>query len=434
MKLKFFLLFLFISVINSYGQTAYDTLKAEKVGPGMTHYQLRNYSIPWSVNIFEVDLTNQYVDIETIKGGDKVTGLETTSSMASRNSREGHKVIAATNADFWGASVPIGKQVSNGEIVKMYQDHAYPLSSLIFNENNKPYLNNVSFSGSVTVKDTSADLYGVNRTRETDKFVLYNKYMGASTGTNEYGTEVVLTPVNGWTINDTVKLVVNEIISRVGNAAIPAGKVVLSGHGLSELFINKKMQINDTVKIVFSINTGTKERINQLIGGYPRIVKDGVNYAIQGMAEEGGPDHGVNREPRTAIGFSQDSTKLYLFTVDGRQSSLSSGMTLSELADVMIQSGVYQGMNFDGGGSTTMVIRDAIANSPSDATGERTVSNSIQVISSAPDGNLSILQMSPKSSRLFFGEKIQYSVKGWDEYFNPYSISTFTSAVSFRFP
>jgi exopolysaccharide biosynthesis protein len=35
--------------------------------------------------------------------------------------------------------------------------------------------------------------------------------------------------------------------------------------------------------------------------------------------------------------------------------------------------GVYQGLNLDGGGSTTLVVRGAVWNHPSDSTGERAV-------------------------------------------------------------
>jgi exopolysaccharide biosynthesis protein len=70
---------------------------------------------------------------------------------------------------------------------------------------------------------------------------------------------------------------------------------------------------------------------------------------------------------------------LYLITVDGRSES-SSGMSLAELADLMRSLGVYQGLNLDGGGSTTMVIRGEVVNHPSDSTGERPVGNAILVV------------------------------------------------------
>jgi exopolysaccharide biosynthesis protein len=55
-------------------------------------------------------------------------------------------------------------------------------------------------------------------------------------------------------------------------------------------------------------------------------------------------------------------------------------MTLAEFADLMISLGVYQGLNLDGGGSTTMVVEGKIVNSPSDATGERPVANCLLVV------------------------------------------------------
>ena len=55
-------------------------------------------------------------------------------------------------------------------------------------------------------------------------------------------------------------------------------------------------------------------------------------------------------------------------------------MTLVELAEQMRRLGAWQALNFDGGGSTTMVIDGAVVNTPSDATGERTVGNALLVL------------------------------------------------------
>jgi exopolysaccharide biosynthesis protein len=90
------------------------------------------------------------------------------------------------------------------------------------------------------------------------------------------------------------------------------------------------------------------------------------------------PRFSVTRHPRTGVGFSRDSTTLYLITVDGRSES-SSGMSLAEFASLMQVLGVAQGLNLDGGGSTTLVIRGHVVNHPSDSTGERTVGNALLV-------------------------------------------------------
>ena len=91
-----------------------------------------------------------------------------------------------------------------------------------------------------------------------------------------------------------------------------------------------------------------------------------------------------NRHPRTAIALTDDN-RLLLVTVDGR-SFQSYGMTIPELSRVLSDLGAKHALNFDGGGSTAMWIRDqkvnGIVNYPSDNfefdhAGERPVSNAI---------------------------------------------------------
>ncbi|HEX2454833.1 MAG TPA: phosphodiester glycosidase family protein [Vicinamibacterales bacterium] len=74
---------------------------------------------------------------------------------------------------------------------------------------------------------------------------------------------------------------------------------------------------------------------------------------------------------RTAIGLTQDNRTLVLFTVDGTNGG--HGMQGGEVADLLIRDyGVYNALNLDGGGSTTMAMEDPvthvrkIVNSPSD--------------------------------------------------------------------
>ncbi len=71
--------------------------------------------------------------------------------------------------------------------------------------------------------------------------------------------------------------------------------------------------------------------------------------------------------------------KFVLVTVDGRQRD-SVGMTIEELAALMRELGCREAINFDGGGSTTMVIRNRIVNHPSDLIGERPVSDALLLV------------------------------------------------------
>ena len=87
------------------------------------------------------------------------------------------------------------------------------------------------------------------------------------------------------------------------------------------------------------------------------------------------------RHPRTAIGVSQSGRFLIALVIDGRQQDWSVGATLPELADWMLDLGAWSALNLDGGGSSSMMVRDPahpdrwLSNRPSDASGFRPVAN-----------------------------------------------------------
>jgi hypothetical protein len=76
--------------------------------------------------------------------------------------------------------------------------------------------------------------------------------------------------------------------------------------------------------------------------------------------------------PRTAVGVNAANTKLVILVIDGRRPTYSAGVTLGQLADEMIRLNCAAAINLDGGGSSTLVLRDektgklGVANRPSD--------------------------------------------------------------------
>ncbi len=91
------------------------------------------------------------------------------------------------------------------------------------------------------------------------------------------------------------------------------------------------------------------------VSGHYALVTNGVNvgYLYLGLPD---PIHQV--QPRAAVGVSQNGRYLYLITIDGRQPGYSDGASDAETADWLIRFGSYNGINLDGGGSTTMVMAD----------------------------------------------------------------------------
>jgi exopolysaccharide biosynthesis protein len=115
----------------------------------------------------------------------------------------------------------------------------------------------------------------------------------------------------------------------------------------------------------------------------------GVEDAVAGMGPrrgepgtllvEAGSDRGVTaqvapmaRHPRTAAAVTKGGATLLLAVVDGRQKDWSVGVTLPELARILIEAGAWDALNLDGGGSSTMWAKrqgeaaGAILNRPSD--------------------------------------------------------------------
>ena len=109
-------------------------------------------------------------------------------------------------------------------------------------------------------------------------------------------------------------------------------------------------------------------------------------FGSEGMLLDDGQMTTTDRSvhPRTAAGVSRDGRYLYLLVVDGRQTGFSEGLSLVEMAEWMKRLGSWDAMNLDGGGSSTMVIKDPrsngalIMNAPSGGS-ERFVGNHIGV-------------------------------------------------------
>ncbi len=62
--------------------------------------------------------------------------------------------------------------------------------------------------------------------------------------------------------------------------------------------------------------------------------------------------------PRTAAALDRSGDTLLLFVIDGRQHGYSEGVTLAELAQIILDHGGFRALNLDGGGSATLAIED----------------------------------------------------------------------------
>ena len=85
-------------------------------------------------------------------------------------------------------------------------------------------------------------------------------------------------------------------------------------------------------------------------GGHPVLLRKGQ---VQSWDHQTDPK-AIGRHPRTLLGWN-GAGEVVLVTVDGRQPGASDGLTLDEAADLLRSLGATEGINLDGGGSTTFV-------------------------------------------------------------------------------
>ena len=205
---------------------------------------------------------------------------------------------------------------------------------------------------------------GMNRSRIAEDCVLYNDAYAPSTKTNQWGREIKIK--NGKVIS----------VSSLGNMTIEPGTQVISGHGVNA----KKLQsvnIGDDVKLAESFNNTILTQAETIVGAGPMLIEKG-KINVRSTEERIAKDIAQGRSPRTAIGITADGSVL-LVVVDGRSFS-SCGMTLNELASFLSNLGAVEALNFDGGGSSEMVIKGKIVNKPSDGK-ERLISMGLGLFS-----------------------------------------------------
>ena len=358
-----------------------DTLYHAPIGPGTTQTSLRVVGA-YNLNVFytTTDLTHPNVEMRVAPANkNSLAGGAAVSKMAQANTTDEVQYFAGVNADFFGNSKPIGSTVINNEI---WYANNNGWTGWGINADKKTLLGNSSFSGTVTSSNgTSANLTSVNNARNENNLVIYTQKYGSTSGTNDYGYEVIITPVDGTLRFGTMEMIVAEAPHSKGSTTIPAGSYVLSGHGTAATFVagltqGEKITINSQMKLGDNTIIPT-----QLAGGQPVILSGGLV-----LSTETALDHLTALNPRTAVGYDATGTKLVLLVVDGR-STASQGCVSKVLADIMREVGCSEAMNFDGGGSSALYTKVlGVRNDPSDGK-ERAVTNGVFAVSNAPVDN-----------------------------------------------
>jgi len=136
---------------------------------------------------------------------------------------------------------------------------------------------------------------------------------------------------------------------KTGDPVDPIGIAISQGiRYSSETDHEPTLYISATNQARFNVQIG---KLYNAISGNRTLVRNGKALAVL-------DDDQLN--PRTAVALDRANRHLILIVVDGRQPGYSEGVTLTELAEIILHHGGYNAINLDGGGSSTMVIEGAV--------------------------------------------------------------------------
>ncbi len=391
----------------------------EQIAPSVTHQTGR---------VQTDSAGGQQVNIVTARAGDpslrfqaslatgEAVGRESVGAQARAVSADGNRVIVAINGDVWGGyssqtqDAPNGIHVQDGELMIAATD-ARPAFAV--DASGRAMIGQVQIALSVTGPDlVPYPVDRLNQLRRPGEIVAYTSRFGPQTPAEGSGIEVVLGGLMGpLALGAAIPLTVLQTRD-AGSQPISADQLILNGP--TGTFLDA---LTPGALVTFSTTiTPGFEGSRQLVTGRENILTGGAVdiHPRPAMADQ--------LHPRTAIGVTAGGD-VVMATVDGREPPYSTGVDLDELAQIMGAQGAVNAINLDGGGSTTIEIREpgdveaTLQNRPSDGK-ERAVANAILLVSTTPTGPPTQLFVRPPSATLYVGEKVSFTAKATDAAFN----------------
>jgi hypothetical protein len=184
--------------------------------------------------------------------------------------------------------------------------------------------------------------------------------------------------------------------SRVVSLRSPRGGPLLAGYrtvqatGDQVAGLRRAAVVGDELALRTRLRDGDGRLVRptaatSIVNGGPVLVRNAqvhVTPRRDGFVRPTNPSNyygfSAQRNPRTFAGVDARGRTI-IATADGR-STTSVGLSITETGAVAQALGMVDGLNLDGGGSTTMVVDGEVTNQPSDAAGERPVGDALLVL------------------------------------------------------
>jgi hypothetical protein len=355
--------------------------RAQHVADGVDYFATKDRSLTdpaAPIAIFLVRLDPRKARLASVHANDEVMGVEAVDRIARR-----HGAIAAINGGFFNERngdpqfvlKQSGELVSDSPAVKgavIIQSPARGRTTVIFDQLSA----RVWLLAKAGAREWRIPVNGVNTTRARGRLMLYNSRYHADTDTAPNGVE--------WVLSGRPLRVV-AVHRNVGRTPIPPVGVVLSFGGLNLPPVLEPLTVGALVasQVAWTTLQGTTsqqlEAADDIVAGAGLLRVNGRAPANWEQDESLSRPLFIDaRHPRSVVGVDALGS-IWLIAIDGRQPAYSAGMTFGEMERLCDRLRLTGALNLDGGGSTTMVVRDRVVNHPADPVGPRPVSDALLV-------------------------------------------------------
>ena len=376
-----------------------SNVEREFVAPGISRatYHLFTSSGPLNVFVVVVDPLEPTVRLDTVLAHDRLIGSgETVLSMAQRTG-----AVAGINADYFdvgNTNQPLGVVVAHGD----FQRTPSIRPALTYTRQHDVRFETYRFAGHATSGTQQFTITHVNE---------FPPEGGASLMTSAFGPLAPSAAVTALDLEPLLRAVPTPISADGTSPAASNGTryrvtAIESGTfgtpAIVRLALGPAALTNATLPGIgdeVDISLGTDPDLSGVlaaVGGGPVLLAEGK--AIDDPISPGYAERAL-RIPIAAAAKLSDG-RLALVTIDGRHPPISIGTSRAELIALLQALGATDAMQFDSGGSATLVARvlgdakPSVLNAPSDGR-ERPVADGLFVYSDAPLGTPSRLAVHP---------------------------------------
>lgn len=293
-------------------------------------------------------------------GSDNVYhGGITLEEAAQKLRARGLDVVGGINGSYFNADMsPIGLQVRDGILMSMGSAWQPALG---FNRDGVAIYGTPGYGISVIGQNGEVKVDRLNQSRQSGQVYMYSRDFSGTTRTTLDGMHVIIRAdgrlIPGMSLYGTV----TRVMTGKDPAPIGEGEYVLSANTADAIDRFRFLQEGDDILLSVTCADARWVGVLAAVGGLHSLVGEGQVLPVEETV----------RAPRTAAGITADGEVVF-YTVDGRQSGYSAGLTLAELAARMAELNCVSAFDLDGGGSTVMSVRmpgetaAKVVNRPSD--------------------------------------------------------------------